>query len=52
MNFARALCLVAAVLLAGCSNDPAAEACRPHAGSVEQMFVPQHSKECREADHE
>jgi hypothetical protein len=50
MIFARALVFIAAVLLAGCSFEPVAEACRPKAGSVEQMFTPQHSKECREAD--
>lgn len=41
--------LVLLALLAGCTA-PVAESCRPRAGSVEQMFAPQHSKECRKAD--
>jgi uncharacterized lipoprotein YajG len=49
MIFARLIFLLSAALLAGCSIEPVAEACRPKAGSVEQMFAPQHSKECREA---
>jgi hypothetical protein len=50
MIFARLIFLLAAALVAGCSFEPVAESCRPRAGSVEQMFAPQHSKECREAD--